>query len=243
LVIQYLNTYSFEAEDVGGRVLDISIPPNRYSDAASHIGLVRELSAISGKQFKLVALKSQNPKNGAKAPFTVSIQDSKLCPRYAGQYFKDVSVKPSPKWLKDILEDCGIRPINNVVDIMNYVMLEVGQPMHAFDFSKIEGKEEKEDRGKRKVITIRKSRNNEFMKGLDGITYELPEGNLVIADAKGPLAIAGIKGGARAEVTDKTTSLFVEAANFDGPSIYATSRILNLSTDASVRFSHQWSCP
>lgn len=247
-LVEKLNLHSFEAVDAGGSVIDVSIPPNRYSDAASHFGIAREISAVLGGKFKLpqAALKSGNSRDG-DGGFNVEIRDKKLCSRYTGQYFENVKIKPSPEWLRKILIDCGLKPINNVVDIMNYVMLETGQPLHAFDYDKIMFENLKPE------IIVRRAKKGEKITTLDDKTYELDENILVIAGEDSPrksassrresaiLAIAGIKGGKRAEVGKDTRRIIVEAANFDGINIYKSSKKLNLSTDASSRFSHQLS--
>ena len=145
--IQKMNEYSFESEDLGGNAVDISIPANRFSDAASHWGIAAEISAIFGRNLQIRSSKqTQNSRRRRGSPqaakpkthnFGIVIKNKDLCSRYAGQYFDNVKVGESPKWLKNILIDCGLRPINNIVDIMNYAMLETGQPLHAFDFDKL----------------------------------------------------------------------------------------------------------
>ncbi|MFH1346909.1 MAG: phenylalanine--tRNA ligase subunit beta [Spirochaetota bacterium] len=229
-LIEKLNEFAFEAVDLGGNSFEVALPANRYSDAASHIGIVREASAIYGKKFKSPVFNFKSPKNGGsvKANFKISIEDRGLCPRYMGQYFENVKFGVSPKWMRDILEECGLRSINAVVDIMNYVMLETGQPLHAFDFDKISQAQ----------IIVRRAKKGEKMVSLDDKNYELNENILVIADSQKPLAIAGIKGGKTAEVGANTKRIIVEAANFTGANIYRVSKSLKLATDASLVFSH-----
>lgn len=236
-LIEALNTYSFEAEYAGGDTIEVSISPNRFSDAASHWGLASEVGAIFGVRPKISIydLKFQKPTKKEAGLFSVSIKDKNLCQRYGAQYFENIKVKESPAWLKKILKDCGLRPINNVVDIMNYVMLETGQPLHAFDYDKLA------DIADPREIIIRRAKAGEKIKTLDEGDYELNKDILVIADARGPLAIAGIKGGKRAEVDKNTKRIIVEAANFDSVAIYKTAKLLNLVTDASIRFSHNLS--
>lgn len=232
-LMEALTFHAFEVERVDGDTIDISIPANRYSDAASHRGIAQIVSAIfSGKLLepKVADLKSQ--KNSQK--FNVDTVSSKLCQRYSGLYAEIPKIADSPKWMQEILISCGLRPINNVVDVMNYVMLEVGQPMHVFDYDEL-GESRKR---KARSIIIRTSKNGEEIETIDGGKYDLGVNDLIIADQKGSLAIAGIKGGKRAEVTSKTKRIIVEAANFDSISVYKTSRRLNLFTDASARFSH-----
>ncbi len=238
-LIEKLNAYSFEANSLGGNILDISLSPNRFSDAASHLGIAKEISAILGRNLQIPNPKAKTPNSlpagdlskGGK--FKVEVQDKKLCPRYVAQYFENIKVVASPKWMQDILIDCGLRPINNVVDIMNYAMLETGQPLHAFDCDKLIT-----PKARPKTITVRRAKKGEKIATLDDKSYQLNENILVIADEKSPLAIAGIKGGKLAEVDKNTEKIIVESANFNGVSIYKTSKALKLSTDASLRFSH-----
>jgi phenylalanyl-tRNA synthetase beta chain len=232
-LINKLNLHFFEAEDLSGNVLDISIPPNRFSDAASHIGIAREVSAILGLKYKEVQPFKINRQSQEVKPLKVEIQDKNLCPRYVAQYFENIKIAATPKWVKDVLIDCGLRPINNVVDIMNYAMLETGQPLHAFDYDKLATSD------KRQVtIIVRRAKKGEKTTTLDDKSYELNENILVIADFQKPLAIAGIKGGKKAEVDKNTKRIVVESANFNGVNIYKSSKTLKLSTDASLRFSH-----
>jgi len=227
-----LNMRAFEVEGVSGDTLEINIQPNRYSDAASHLGIAREAAAILNLKLQIPKISSQMELKQKPENFDVLVRDKDLCPRYTAQYFENVGIKSSPDWMQKILKDCGLRPINNVVDTMNYVMLEVGQPLHAFDADKIKGSR----------IIIRKARAGESIISIDGEHYKLEPDTLVIADsdppAGGPQAIAGIKGGKTAEVSAATKRIIVESANFDPVSIYKTSKKLNLVTDASIRFSH-----
>ncbi len=226
-LIEVLNMHSFETEDAGGDVLEISLPPNRYSDAASHIGIAREAAAILSLKFKnpIRAIVNLPADLGL---LNIKIQDAKICPRYSARCFQIKDIKASPRWMQDFLSACGLKPIGNVVDIMNYVMLETGQPLHAFDYEKIGG---------RKII-VRKARKKEKIKTLDGQSFSLDQSVLVIADKTIPLAIAGIKGGLASGVGPKTKRIVVEAANFDPTTIFKTARKLKLQTDAVLRFSH-----
>ncbi|MDI6821125.1 MAG: phenylalanine--tRNA ligase subunit beta [Patescibacteria group bacterium] len=234
-IIEALTMRAFEAEDASGNTFEVNLPPNRYSDASSHWGIVKELTAIfdwlvdygSMKKLPVVDFVKNKSTARKKKSLNIKVWDQKLCPRYTACYLEGISIKDSPKWLQDILKDCGLRPINNVVDVMNYVMLEMGQPLHAFDVDKLEG-------GK---LIIRRAKKREEMATIDGVKYSLTPEILVIADAKKPVAIAGIKGGRGPEVSKTTKRIIIEAANFDSVSIYKTSKILGLVTDASVRFS------
>lgn len=237
IMIEKLNLHSFESSDLSGDVFDVSVPANRYSDAASHWGIAREVAAVLGVNFRsqglLKGLGGRDNEAGAKAPLSVKIEDKNLCSRYRAQYFDNVSVKPSPRWMQKILTDCGLRPINNVVDIMNYVMLESGQPLHAFDFDKLDQAD-----SKTKTIIVRRAKDGEKIRTLDDKDYDLESDILLIADGYKPIALAGVKGGKHAEISAKTKRIVVEAANFNSANIYQSARRLGLSTDASQRFSH-----
>ena len=224
-LVEKLNLHSFEAEELAGDVFDVSIAPNRFSDAASHWGIAREIAAILGKNFRM-PIRHQISKT-AKAPFKVEIKDKNLCPRYAAQYFENVKIGPSPKWMQKILLDCGLRPISNVVDIMNYAMLETGQPLHAFDYDKLATSNKRQA-----TVIVRRAKKSEKIRTIDDKIYELPENIFVIADGKRPIAIAGIKGCKDTEVHKKTSRILVEAANFNAQSIYKSSKFLKLQTDA-----------
>ncbi len=235
--IELLSTHSFEAEEAAGNTLEIKLPANRYSDASSHLGIADELAAAISVKPAYAKLKNlpfverkEMPKRAPKN-FSVRVEDAQRCPRYSAQYFEHVKIGPSPKWMQEVLTECGLRPINNVVDIMNYVMVETGQPLHAFDYDKLAGKKKPE-------LVVRNAKKGESIVSIDGTRYRLAPEMLVIADPEKPLAIAGVKGGAGCEVTGATTRILVEAANFDGVSIMKTSKKLGLTTDASQRFSH-----
>ena len=242
-VAEALNLYSFETADVGGDVLEISLPPNRYADAASHIGIAREAAAALGLTFRVPRTKKiKRLKTGW---FTVRIEAKDLCSRYCALLVDGVSVKSSPSWLQKRLIACGLRPINNVVDAMNYVMLELGQPLHAFDADKIAADAKtdakklhaKNAKSAKAGIYIRGAKKGEKITTLDNQEFTLNENVLLIADSAGSLAIAGIKGGRRAEVDLKTEKIVIESAHFDPASIYKTAKALRLKTDASERFS------
>lgn len=239
-VIELLSLHAFEAEDAPGNTFEVNLPPNRYADAASHVGIARELAAIGGwnvdEKKNMWGKEGKEPLN-FKTPsttpkrFSVTVEDPKLCTRYTACLVEGIAVKRSPLWMEQALQECGLRPINNVVDIMNYVMLETGQPLHAFDADELPG-------GR---IIVRHAKKGEKIKTLDGAEYILTPEMLVIADAEHPVAIAGIKGGHGPEVTKKTKRVIIESATFDSVSVYKTSHQLKLSTDASQRFSHAMS--
>lgn len=234
-LIEKLTMHAFEAEDAAGDAVEVKLPPNRYSDAGGHWGLARDISAVYGKTLKFQNTKPGSKIQSVKSNFQIKI-DNNFCPRYTGQYFENIKIGPSPKWMQKILADCGSQSINAIVDIMNYVMLETGQPLHAFDYDKIESKSRES-----KNIYIRRARKNEKITTLDNREIMMSEDNLIIADDKEALAIAGIKGGKKAEIDKNTKRIIVEAANFDAANIYQSSRRLNLTTDASFRFSHSLS--
>lgn len=232
-VIEALNMHAFEAEDREGNTIDVSIPTNRYSDAASHMGIARELAVILDLDDKNIPdldldFEGGNERGGDLV--SIKVKNNKLCPRYTASVFEDVEVGESPDWLKDILEECGLRSVNNIVDVMNYVMLEIGQPLHAFDLDKVSGE-----------IVVRKAKDGEDITTIDKNTFKLSDSSLLVADSEKPLAIAGIKGGKAAEVNEETNRIVVESASFDRASIYRTSRDIGLTTDASLRFSHNLS--
>lgn len=229
-LVEKLNLHSFETADLGGDVLEIAITPNRFSDAASYLGIAREASTIFGSKLNDPLQEKLKYDHKDQSIFRVNIKEKKLCRRYLASYANNIKIGQSPKWLKEALETCGLRSINNVVDIMNYVMLETGQPMHAFDADKVSG-----------GLVIRRAQKGESIMTIDNQKFNLDPEILVIADSKNPLAIAGIKGGQSSEISASTKNILVESANFDSANIYLTSKKLGLRTDASIRFSHNLS--
>ena len=206
-------------------VFDLEITPNR-PDCLSHIGVARELSAICSKKLK------QRDNNSADelslvdtTDEAIKIQDTNLCPLYTLRKITNVKVSPSPYWLQAKLEAIGLRSINNVVDVTNYVMMELGQPLHAFDSDKVDGE-----------IIVRNANSKESFQALDGKSYELSPDDLIISDSKTPLALAGIMGGENSGVTDETQNILIESAFFDPSVIRKSSRRLALSSDSSYRF-------
>ncbi len=213
----------------GDFIFDIDILPNRAPDCFSHLGIARECATLLGYKLQVSGYRlKEDKKIKAKDFIKIEIKDKKSCPRYTARVVTDVRVGPSPGWLKERLEVCGLQSINNIVDIANYVMLETGQPLHAFDGEKIKG-------GK---IIVRKAKKGEKISALDGKRYELDNNILLIADQKDPLAIAGIKGGRKAEIDKNTNTIGLESANFDSIIVAKASKKLNLRTDASLRFEH-----
>ncbi len=204
-------------------VLDVSVTANR-PDCQSIVGLAREVAASMGVKFNPPVNKYKMTPYGGEYVPTVQIT-SKVCSRYTGRLIKDVKIAQSPKWMRDRLRLVGVRPINNIVDITNYVLFEIGQPLHAFDIRFI-------DSG----IIVRTAAKNEKITALDGKEYALPEDATVIADSKKPIAIAGIMGGEYSGIADDTNTVFLEAARFERKSIRVTSRKLGLRSDSSARY-------
>jgi len=230
--------HGFEVEkiDASGKdwILDINILSNR-PDCLSHLGMAREIGAFLGIKPNFIKFKAAKKSNqaAARSIVAVEVRYPQACPRYAAMAVAGIKIKPSPPWMVRRLEACGLRAINNVVDATNYAMLETGQPLHAFDWDKLAA-----GRGKAKKIIVREARARESFKTLDGKNFNLQPWMAVIADDDGALALAGIKGGKRAEIDGETETVVLESANFDSKTIRRTSRTLGLSTDASYRFEH-----
>jgi phenylalanyl-tRNA synthetase beta chain len=208
-------------------IMEAEVTSNR-PDCMGHLGVARELAAGLDRPLKRDFMPSFT---GTATPpgrelVKVAIEDPDLCSRYIGAVIKGVKVGPSPDWLQRRLRACGVRPINNIVDVTNYVLLEYAQPLHAFDLTKLGGSE----------IRVRRAGDGEKLLCLDGIERELKTGMLVVADAERPVAIAGVIGGEESAVIGGTTDVLLEAATFNGPSIRQTSRTLGLRTEASARF-------
>jgi len=230
---ELLTMHFFEVESVEKRgkdwVFDIDVLPNRASDCFSHLGIVREIAAIINTNYRdPISIIKEDQRMKAKDFVSVEVKNKPACPRYTARVVTDVKVGSSPKWIKARLKVCGLRPLNNIVDIANYVMLETGQPLHAFDGQKLEGKK----------IVVRFAKKREGIITLDEEKYDLNEDILVIADAKKPVAIAGIKGGKIPEINRKTKIVILESANFNPQVVRKASRKLGLKTDASLRFEH-----
>jgi phenylalanyl-tRNA synthetase beta chain len=216
-------------------MIDFEITNNR-PDCLSVIGLAREAAAafrvpLAGAEFHSRPQDNNKPKVGHGSPtlqdfLTVTVEDPALCPRYSASVATGIKIGPSPVWMRRRLRACGVRPINNIVDITNYVMLETGQPMHAFDYACVKDKQ----------LIIRTARPGETLETLDGRSRALDPSMLVIADAREATAVAGVMGGTESEITDNTTTIVFESANFSGPSVRKTALSLAMRTDASSRF-------
>jgi len=213
------------ADYLGDIVLDLDITPNR-PDCLSMLGIAREVAALTGQTVREPPLAYPEEGRPAKERAKIEIADRDLCPRYCATLIDGVRIGPSPPWLQERLLAAGLRPISNVVDATNYVMLEVGQPLHAFDFSRIGGRR----------IIVRRTWPGETITTLDGSARPLAPDMLVIADAEEAVAVAGVMGGAASEVNEGTTTILLEAANFNSASLRRTSAALKLRTDASLRF-------
>jgi phenylalanyl-tRNA synthetase beta chain len=209
-------------------VLDLEITANR-PDCLAIYGVARELHAATGAPLAAPPWAVDPAAAGAIDGVSVTVEDPDLCPRFTARVFEDVRIAPSPPWLKARLMACGQRPISNVVDITNYVMLLTGQPLHAFDLDRVGGQS----------LTVRRARAGEQVQTLDGQTRTLDEPMVLIADADGPTSIAGVMGGARSEVDQDTTRVLMEVANWDGPNIHRTAWGLGLQSEASLRFEKQ----
>jgi len=226
---QWLTMAGLEVKAVEERgkdsILDIEVTTNR-PDWLSFIGVARELSAITGKRLKTPKVPVLLPVAIRDKQVKIELADKFLCPRYTGRIIDDVRVGASPGWLKERLDSIGVRSVNNIVDITNFCLFELGQPMHAFDYEKLAGRS----------IVVRTAKKGEEIITIDGIKRELSPGMLIIADEKRPIAIAGIMGGRDTEVTEDTRVILLESAYFDPISVRKTQRKLGLSSDSSYRF-------
>jgi phenylalanyl-tRNA synthetase beta chain len=229
-----LTFHAFEIESLekvgDDYAIDIDVLPNRSSDALSHRGIAREIATLLNRNLKYDPLDGETLEVEDSEKVQVEIEDKKLCARYAISVIEGVKVGPSPKWLKTYLEAVGQRSINNIVDATNYVMLNTGQPLHAFDMDKLDGENKK--------ILIRCAKEGEEIITLTDDKYELDKETLLIVDANSdkPIGIAGVKVVKAAEVDENTKSIIIESANFSRKSVRKTSQRLKLWTDASTRF-------
>jgi phenylalanyl-tRNA synthetase beta chain len=205
--------------------MEINITPNR-ADALSHIGVARDLSALYNRPLKYPEVKLSESGKKSEELASVEILDTDNCPRYVGKVISNVTIKESPEWLKKRIKSIGLRPINNVVDITNYILHEVGQPLHAFDLDNVAGKK----------IIVRKAAEGEKFVTLDSKERTLKSTNLMVCDAERSVAVAGVMGGENSEVTSSTKNVLIESAFFNPSSVRKTAKHLALSTDASYRF-------
>ena len=206
-------------------VIDFKITANR-PDCNSIIGVAKEVSVVLGVPFKSPDTSYKTVGGNINDYVKIDIENYELCPRYVGRVVKNLRIKESPAWLKQVIKTCGMRPINNIVDITNFVMLETGQPMHAFNYNDLADKH----------IIVRNAKSGEFIQTLDEKKHILSEEMLVIADGEKPSCLAGIMGGLESEITDTTTDLFLESAKFKRDNIRKTGRALGIRTESSGRF-------
>ena len=213
-------------ESVGeDQILNLDLTTNR-PDCLSHFGVAREISAHNQLLLKLVQCQLEESSEPANPPIAIQIDATELCARYSARIIRGVRVGPSPPWLSQRLESLGVRSINNVVDATNYVLLELGHPLHAFDLAKVEGNQ----------IIVREAMDGEMLETIDGIQRKLKKGMLLIADRRRGLALAGIMGGQKSEISLSSVDVLLESAWFDPISIRRTSKALNMHTEASHRF-------
>ena len=215
---------------LGDRVYVFDLTPNR-ADALSVLGVAREVSALTGAPLTPPEVSAPRPGPGIEGRASVEIADSDLCRRFTLALIEDVQIGPSPAWMQERLTAAGMRPINNLVDITNYVMLELGQPVHAFDYDTVRDQS----------IIVRRAEAGETLTTLDGKTHELSPERLVIADPGGAIALAGVMGGLETEITDSTRNVLLEVANFEPASVRRTARAFDLFSDAARRFA--WGLP
>jgi len=221
-----LGSYLRDVLGLTDTVFEIEVGANR-PDCMSVLGISRECAAALGKQIALPDISFTESGGDINDYLKVTVKDPELCERYIARAIKNVKIGPSPKWLKERLISAGVRSINNIVDITNFVMLETGQPMHAFDYKDIRGKE----------IIVRRAHNGEIIKTLDDKDRTLTDDMLLICDAEGPIAIAGVMGGANSEIKNDTATIIFESAKFSQANTRRTSRSLGLPTESAMRFS------
>ncbi|MCY3801570.1 MAG: phenylalanine--tRNA ligase subunit beta [Chloroflexi bacterium] len=215
---------------MGGDVIELDMKPNR-ADCLAMLGVARQAAALYGRSIAEPDTGRERNDRSVLPDLKIEIEDPGLCARYSAAYMYDVAVGESPVWLRTRLEQAGVRPINNIVDITNFVMLEMGQPLHAFDWAKLTGN----------FIGVRSARAGETLTTLDGQERELDPENLLIVDGEGAVGLAGVLGGLETEITNETTEILLESANFAQTSIRRTSRGLGLRSEASRRFEQRLS--
>ncbi|MHB8618016.1 MAG: phenylalanine--tRNA ligase subunit beta [Chloroflexota bacterium] len=213
------------SDTLGDAVLELEVTPNR-SDCLSMIGVAREIAALTRVRLRLPALVPEEGGAPIEADFSLEVQAPELCPRFVARLARGVSVAPSPWWIQTLLHAAGVRSINNVVDVTNFLMLEWGKPLHAYDFDYLRGHQ----------IVVRRARDDEKLVTLDGAERELRDDMLAIADAEGSIGLAGIMGGAESEVKDSTRNVLLESANFDAINVRRTARRLGMHSEAVRRF-------
>lgn len=214
-----------EALNLNDVILEIAITPNR-PDALSHIGVARDLSALFNRDLNIPKITLVETEMKIENLASIEVEDKINCPRYIAKVVTDVQIKESPQWLKDKLEKIGLRPINNIVDITNFILHECGQPLHAFDLDRLNDKK----------IIVKSTKNETQFTTLDSKERKLPPNTLMICDGKKEVAVAGVMGGENSEITSSTKNILIESAFFNPSSIRKTSKALGLSSDSSYRF-------
>lgn len=214
-----------DALNLNDVLFEIAITPNR-PDALSHIGVARDLAAIFNRDLKMPEIKLLEIGDNIDSLASVTIEDKVNCPRYVAKVVNNVNIKESPEWLKNKLKSIGLRPINNIVDITNFILHEIGQPLHAFDLDRLNDKK----------IVVKSTKTDTSFKTLDSKERKLPANTLMICDGKKEVAVAGVMGGENSEITSSTKNILIESAYFNPSSIRKTSKALGLSTDSSYRF-------
>lgn len=210
----------------GDNLLELDLTPNR-GDCLGLINLAREVAAITGAELNIPVINLVENEEDINDYIKVEIEDKKLCSRYTARLIKNVTIKPSPEWLQEALTNAGIRPINNIVDVTNYVMLETNQPLHAFDYDLL---------GEEKKILVRRAEEGEVIVTLDESERLLDADMLAITNGHKPIALAGVMGGLDSEINDNTVNVLLESAHFYGPNVRRTSKLVGLRSDSSVRF-------
>ena len=214
-----------DALNLNDVLFEIAITPNR-PDALSHIGVARDLAAIFNRDLKMPEIKLLEIGDNIDSLASVTIEDKINCPRYVAKVVNNVNIKESPEWLKNKLKSIGLRPINNIVDITNFILHEIGQPLHAFDLDRLNDKK----------IVVKSTKTEASFKTLDSKERKLPANTLMICDGEKEVAVAGVMGGENSEITSSTKNILIESAYFNPSSIRKTSKALGLSTDSSYRF-------
>ncbi|HLY67068.1 MAG TPA: phenylalanine--tRNA ligase subunit beta, partial [Chloroflexota bacterium] len=210
---------------LGDEVLELEVTPNR-SDCLGMIGVAREVAALTGQELRLPSVRLEEQGESIERQFKLRIDSPELCPRFVARLVTDVTIGQSPWWLQSLLHAAGVRAINNVVDVTNFIMLEWGKPIHAYDYDYLRGRQ----------IVVRRAGAGERLTTLDGVERELSDDMVVIADGEGPIGLGGIMGGADSEVKDTTRNLLLESANFDAVTMRRTARKLGMHSEAVRRF-------
>ena len=237
ILAELLSNLGFGTESIerigADTVIDIDVTSNR-GDCLSLIGVAREIAAVTGRELKLPKIEYEAAKKDISHLVSVEIPEPALCGRYTARIIEGVKVGPSPDWMVKRLEAVGLRSVGNVVDATNYAMMETGQPPHAFDYDKIRLRQAQSSQGAK--IIVRRAKKGEKLISIDGTECKLEPDMLIIADAKGPVAIAGVMGGIETEVSGATANILLEDASFSPPSIRTTSQKLSLPSEAAFRF-------